>query len=147
MISGSKLRDIKPLLKNEYRMKLKHLLLFLLFSGLILSGCNNRKNLIGKWKIVAINLQKNNLIDKNTAIVFDPDGFITFNNGSAARGEWEMNTSTDVLTLSLYGKALQHDMQIKGEYDFSSDKLTITAIDDETKTLLELEKIELAPVK
>jgi hypothetical protein len=128
-------------------MKSKHFSLFVLFSILILSGCSNRKNLIGKWKVIDFNLEKNNLIDKNTFIVFDPDGFITFNNGSAARGEWDMNTSTSILTISLYGKALQHDVEIKGEYDFSSDKLIITAIEDETKKLLELDKVELEPAK
>ena len=128
-------------------MKSKYFSLFVLFSILILSGCSNRKNLIGKWKVIDFNLEKNNLIDKNTFIVFDPDGFITFNNGSAARGEWDMNTSTSILTISLYGKALQHDVEIKGEYDFSSDKLIITAIEDGTKKLLELDKVELEPAR
>jgi hypothetical protein len=118
----------------------------LVFIFIVLGGCSARKNLIGKWKVVDLHLKKNNLIDKNTSIVFDPDGFITFNNGSAARGEWVLNTSQSIITISLYGKASQHDVEIKGEYDFSSDKLTISEVGDESKILLTLEKIEPEPI-
>ncbi len=126
-------------------MRLRYSIITLLFTASILAGCSARKNLIGKWKVVSLHLKKNDLLNKNTVIVFDGDGFITFNNGSAARGEWLLNTSQSIITISLYGKALQHDIEIKGEYDFSSNRLLVSDLEDDSKTLLELEKIELEP--
>jgi hypothetical protein len=70
-----------------------------------------------------------------------------FNDGKAARGNWEMVTSNNTISLFLYGKALQHDLQIVGEYNFSSNKLTITDPKDEERIFLELERIEEEPAK
>jgi hypothetical protein len=129
-------------------MKSKHTILAALLLMVLVNGCSSKKNLIGKWKVISVNMEKNKILTPAQFIVFDAEGFITFNNGSAARGEWEMNTSKSILTLFLYGKALQHDLQIKGEYHFSSDKLTVAQEGDELKILLELQKVEqLEPTK
>jgi len=118
-----------------------------IFCGVLLVGCDARKNLVGKWKIVSINVKKNRVVSTAEILVFDPEGYITFNTGKAARGQWEITPSNKTLSIFLYGKALQHDVSIIGVYDFSSDRLTISDPKDDGKVLIELEKIEEEPSK
>lgn len=121
-------------------------ILVLLIVGLLV-GCDSRKNLIGKWKVISVTLQKNRILTPSMILVFDSEGYIMFNNGKAARGNWEMVSSNNTLSLFLYGKALQHDLAIVGEYDFSSNKLTIADPKNEDRVFLELERIEEESIK
>lgn len=128
-------------------MKLVRSFTLLIVIAIALVGCDGPKKLIGKWKVISVNVKKNRVLEPSTVLVFDPEGYVMFNDGKAARGNWEMVTSNNTISLFLYGKALQHDLQIVGEYDFSSNKLTITDPKDEEKTFLELERIEKEPAK
>lgn len=116
-------------------------ILFLLIVGLLIS-CDSRKNLIGKWKVISVTLQKNRILTPSVILVFDSEGYIMFNNGKAARGNWEMVSSNNTLSLFIYGKALQHDLAIVGVYDLSSNKLTIADPKNEDIVFIELEKVE-----
>ncbi len=128
-------------------MQFGRITILLLFIGLLVAGCNSRKNVVGKWKVISVNVKKNRVLKPPTELVFDADGYIMFNNGKAARGQWEMTPSASSLSIFIYGKALQQDLKIIGTYDFSGDKLKITDSEDESKVLLELEKIEEEPTK
>jgi hypothetical protein len=128
-------------------MQFSRITILLLFIGLLVTGCNSRKNVVGKWKVISVNVKKNRVLKPPTELVFDADGYIMFNNGKAARGQWEMTPSASSLSIFIYGKALQQDLKIIGTYDFSGDKLTVTDTGDVNKVLLELEKIEVEPTK
>jgi hypothetical protein len=128
-------------------MRSKYSAILLLAVIGLLVGCDSRKNLIGKWKVISVTVEKNRILTPSMVLVFDSEGYIMFDNGKAARGNWEMISSNNTLSLFLYGKALQHDLAIVGEYDFSSNKLTIADPKNEETIFLELERIEDEPTK
>jgi hypothetical protein len=123
-------------------MKLVRSFTLLIVITVAIASCDGPKKLIGKWKVISVNVKKNRVLEPSNVLVFDPEGYVMFNDGKAARGNWEMVASNNTISLFLYGKALQHDLQIVGEYDFSSNKLTITDPKNEERIFLELEKIE-----
>jgi hypothetical protein len=128
-------------------MKLVRSFTLLIVITVAIASCDGPKKLIGKWKVISVNVKKNRILEPSNVLVFDPEGYVMFNDGKAARGNWEMVASNNTISLFLYGKALQHDLQIVGEYDFSSNKLTITDPKNEERIFLELERIEEEPPK
>jgi hypothetical protein len=121
-------------------MRQKSVIGLLLLTLFIVGSCA-RKRIEGKWKIKSMVVQKNKPFDKKNLLVFDPEGFIKYNNNKAASGEWVMNSSNSTITISLYGKSIQKDIEIEGEYDFSGNEFIVTSKEN-SKVLLELEKIE-----